>query len=217
MKSALEPHLITLEHVQRAVKLSDAFDPARAQEHMAPKPRGVLAQNRDIPAREAGVLALIYPEPGDGLHVVLTRRADQLRGHSGQISFPGGKRDPQDTSFTATALRETCEELGICDREAINVIGMLSPFYIPPSHFNVYPTVAHIDDKPAFRPNPAEVAEVFSFGLHQLLDSQHKHTEYHTYNGSRFRIPYYLVRGHKVWGATAVMLSELEQRLNSVI
>ena len=217
MNPALEPHLITLEHVHRAVKLNGAFDPASAQEHMAPKPRGVLPQNRDHPPREAGVLALIYPEPDDGLHVVLTRRTDELRGHSGQISFPGGKRDPQDASFTATALRETCEELGICDGVAITVLGMLSPFYIPPSHFNVYPTVALTEVKPAFRPNPAEVAEVFSFGLHQLLDSRNKHTEYHTYNGTRVRIPYYLVRGHKVWGATAVMLSELEHRLKSVL
>ena len=217
MKPAIEPHFITLEHIRRAVKLSDAFDPASAQEHMAPKPRGILPQNRDIPPREAGVLALVYPEPDDGLHVVLTRRADSLRSHSGQISFPGGKRDPQDTSFTATALRETCEELGICNQAAITILGMLTAFYIPPSHFNVYPTVAHIDTKPTFQPNPAEVAEVFSFGLHQLLDSQNKHTEYHTYNGNRVRIPYYLVRGHKVWGATAVMLSELEQRLKSVL
>lgn len=216
MKPALEPHLITLEHVCRAVTL-DAFDHARAQEHMAPQPRAVLAQNGDTPPREAGVLVLIYPQPGDGLHVVLTRCADDLRGHSGQISFPGGKRDPDDTSFTATALRETCEELGICAADPISVLGTLSPFYIPPSHFNVYPTVAYIDARPVFRPNPAEVAEVFSFGLHQLLDGQHKHSEHHTYNGVRVRVPYYLVRGHKVWGATAVMLSELEQRLKTVL
>ena len=66
---------------------------------------------------------------------------------------------------------------------------------------------------PVFYPNPAEVAEVITFPLHRLLDAETKHHEYREFNGSRFRVPFYNVRGHKVWGATAVMLSELEQRI----
>ncbi|GAB4513511.1 MAG: hypothetical protein OHK0046_14280 [Anaerolineae bacterium] len=204
---------VTLEHLRAAASLKE-FDHQSAQGHMAPVPRGPLPENQGFPPREAGVLALAYPDQ-DQLHVILTRRADHLRGHSGQISFPGGRRDPEDESFTATALRETCEELGLCD--GITVLGSMAPFYIPPSHYNVYPTVGMIDHKPELHPNPEEVAEVFAFCLDDLLDEKFKHTEYREFNGFRVLIPYYLVRGHKVWGATAVMLSELEHRLRQVV
>jgi 8-oxo-dGTP pyrophosphatase MutT (NUDIX family) len=201
---------ITFDHLQNAFTLGE-FNHVSAQEHMAPNPRGQLIQQIDTPPKEAGVLALIFPK-ADVLHVVLTRRTDTLRGHSGQISFPGGKRDPEDISFTATALRETCEELGICDDE-VEVIGQLSRFYIPPSHFNVYPTVGYIPYEPLFSPNPYEVAEVFSFALNDLLDKRYRDVEYRDFQGIRVKIPFYKVHEHKVWGATAVMLSELEHRL----
>lgn len=205
---------ITLDDVKRAVRLSD-FDVSAAQGVMSPHPRGVKTEPDTNPPREAGVLALIITKP-DGLHVVLTRRTDTLRGHSGQISFPGGRRDPDDASFTATALRETCEEIGICD-DSIEILGTLSPFYIPPSNFNVYPSVGAVDYDPVFFPNEYEVAEVFTFPLRDLLDPTFKHDEFRTFNGFRFKAPYYLVNGHKVWGATAVMLSELEHRLHAII
>jgi 8-oxo-dGTP pyrophosphatase MutT (NUDIX family) len=205
--------IVTIEHLREALQLSN-FDYGPAQERMAPRPRGILPQNEGVPPKEAGVLALVYPEM-DGQHIVLTRRTETLRGHSGQISFPGGRRDPDDPSFTATALRETCEELGICND--IEVVGMLSPFYIPPSHFNVYPTVGALDYKPDFNPNPAEVAEVFSFALGDLINDEYKFEEFRQFNDRRVRIPYYMVREHKVWGATAVMLSEIESRLRMVM
>ena len=205
---------ITLEHLKRAFDLS-GFNHANAQEHMAPNPRGQLVRETSTPPKEAGVLALIFPK-SDDLHVVLTRRTEQLRGHSGQVSFPGGKRDPEDTSFTNTALRETCEELGICDDE-VEVIGQMSRFYIPPSHFNVYPTVGYMSYEPLFTPNPSEVAEVFSFALNDLLDRQFRDVEYRDFQGIRVKIPFYKVQGHKVWGATAVMLSELEHRLRATL
>lgn len=204
---------ITFESVHEAARLSE-FDSLSAQGRMSPRPRETLPQFRDVPVREAGVLALIYPE-ADGLHVLLTRRADTLRGHSGQVSFPGGRRDPEDESFIATAIRETREELGIHD--PIRILGHLSSFYIPPSHYNVFPTVGGLDYKPQITPNPAEVAQVFSFALRDLLDEGFKYTEPRDFNGVTVEIPYYLVDGHKVWGATAVMLSELEHRLRLVL
>ena len=204
--------LITFGHVHQALRLK-SFNAARAQQRMSPVPRGW--QRRATPPKQAAVLILLYPEQGR-LHTVLTLRNSDLRGHSGQVSFPGGKHDPQDKNLASTALRETCEEVGICDSR-IEVIGELSRLYIPPSHFDVQPTVARYDVIPIFNSNPAEVAEVFSLALDDLLDPRCKHEERRRIRGHQVRVPYYDVKGHKVWGATAIMLSELEGRLRAVL
>jgi 8-oxo-dGTP pyrophosphatase MutT (NUDIX family) len=205
--------LITFDHVQQAVDLAN-FDPDAMQHHMSPIPRGW--QKRDFPPKQAAVLILLYPEDDDRLNVVLTLRNERLRGHSGQVSFPGGKQDPTDVSFTVTALRETCEEIGICD-DNITVIGEISKFYIPPTHYDVYPTVAKYSTIPNFNPNPDEVAAVFSFALEDVLNPKFKQVEYRTIQGYNVKIPYYNVKGHKVWGATAIMLGEFEARLRTIL
>ena len=205
--------LITFDHVRRALALRD-FKSARAQGLMAPVPRGW--QKRDDPAKRAGVLILIYPEVDGRLNAVLTLRNADLRGHSGQVSFPGGQQDAQDESLTATALRETCEEIGIC-RARLSILGAMPGFYIPASHYDVYPTVAGSDEIPDFVPNPVEVEEIFSFALEDLLSPRFKGVEQRVIRGHDVRVPYYDVKGHKVWGATAIMLSELEGRLRAVL
>lgn len=193
------------------------FDGQAAQYKMAPAMRPVMPDvAAEKPPRDAAVLVLIYPEIGGGLHLLLTRRSDDLRGHSGQVSFPGGRCDTTDDSFRDTALREACEELGICERTPIDIIGHLTPCYIPPSHHLVYPVVATMQRKPAISPNPAEVAEVFSLSLVDLLAHHTKRTETWDFRGNPVQVPFYFVQGHKVWGATAIMLSELEQRLRGV-
>ncbi|MCA0455285.1 MAG: CoA pyrophosphatase [Chloroflexi bacterium] len=205
--------MITLDTLIEAVSLPD-FDATVAHTNLAPLNRRLTPAEGIIP-RQAGVLMLTYPEADGSLHIVLTQRTEKLSSHSGQISFPGGRRNPEDASFTATALRETCEELGICDD--IQIIGMLSRLYIPPSNFEVFPTVGTLPMPPVYTPNPDEVAAVFSLPIEILLDPQTKLTEDWDFNGSRVPITYYNVGGRKVWGATAFMLSELEMRLHEVL
>jgi len=205
--------MITLDDVRVALQLLD-FDAQAAQALMSPVSRRMSPPEGTQP-REAGVLVLLYPE-ADGLHIVLTRRTDTLRGHSGQVSFPGGSRDPEDTSLTETALRETCEELGLCGDD-IEIIGTLSTLYIPPSNFEVMPTVGALAVPPVFQPNRDEVAEVFTLPLIALLDDRLKESEMRQLQNVDMRVPFYRVRGHQVWGATAIMLSELEGRLRAVV
>ncbi len=203
---------LSLETVRAALALPD-FDVLQAHVLMSPDPRGPMPQA--IRPREAGVLAMLFPHDDGQLHLVLTRRTDTLRGHSGQVSFPGGRRDPEDADFAETALRETCEELGICD--GIEIIGDLTQIYIPPSNFNVHPFVGYRESTPYFRPSEDEVAEVFTVPLEALLDSAYKREEMREFHvrgeTMQMRVPYYALCGHKVWGATAIMLSEFEQRL----
>jgi 8-oxo-dGTP pyrophosphatase MutT (NUDIX family) len=204
---------VTVDTVRQAL-LQPNFDSAAAQSRMMPGNRNLFPPAGTTP-RQAGVLLLLYPE-ADGLHVVFTRRTAALRSHSGQISFPGGRRDAADDSFTATALRETHEELGI-DSGLVSVLGMLSCLYIPPSNYEVYPSVGFCDVRPAFLPSPDEVAEVFSVPLSRLFDPQVKTQEDMDFKGTLVTIPYYALHGHKVWGATAIILSELEGRLHCVL
>jgi len=206
--------MLRLQDVEYALALP-YFDSVQAQRRMTPVPRGLGSPPG--PPREAAVLALLYPRPADGaLSVLLTRRRAELRAHSGQISFPGGKRDPHDPSFQHTALRETQEELGIAP-DAVRLLGQLAETYIPPTHYNVHPFVGYAEQLPALRPNAAEVAEVLHLTLDSLLDPQTRHTETRLIGGFPVHVPYYLVeqegQSHKVWGATAIMLSELEGRL----
>lgn len=209
--------MITLNDLQRAMTLP-RFDPAAA--HLAMAPAGRISRQPDPPPREAGVLALAAPMPGDptgALHLVLTRRTAQLNGHSGQMSFPGGRRDDSDADFWETALRETREELGI-DTRPVQKLGALSPLYIPPSHFDVYPWVGYLPCLPDLAPNPDEVAAVHLAPLDVLLTPDCKHeTDITLPGGTLRRVPAYLLCGQVVWGATAAMLSELEHRLRAVL
>lgn len=207
--------MLTLDDVRRALR--QPLPGLTAQLRMSP-PGRVVALPAGASPREAGVLVLLYPIQGE-LHFVLTRRNERLGNHSGQISFPGGRRESGDVDIAATTLREANEELDILSA-GIEVIGELTQLYVPPSNFVIHPVVAHAAQAPAFTPQLDEVADVIEVRLSHLLDSSIKRAVPRpllSLNGQVVMAPAYRFAGHDVWGATAMVLSELEVLLRSAL
>ena len=171
-----------------------------------PRPGDKTYQEFGDTCLRAGVLVLIYPRE-DGFYLVLTRRTSQVAHHQAQISFPGGQMDKQE-SAVETALREAAEEINIAAAE-VRVLGQLTPLYIPPSNYCIYPVVAAAERRPDFRPSPHEVAEVIEVPLDHLLDLRNIKREKWPLRGIEVTVPFYFFGGHKIWGATAMVLAEL--------
>jgi 8-oxo-dGTP pyrophosphatase MutT (NUDIX family) len=168
----------------------------------------------DVTPRESAALLLFYPHEGE-LWLPLTVRSTALPQHRGEVSLPGGATDPEDDGPVATALRETCEEVGIAP-QAIEVWGLLTPIYIPPSNFRLTPVVGFAAASITLRPNPHEITDVFTVPLRHLLDSATVVVEDWLLHGIQAQVPFFALHGHKVWGATALVLSELVARLRRV-
>jgi 8-oxo-dGTP pyrophosphatase MutT (NUDIX family) len=151
-------------------------------------------------------LFLVGEEP----HVVLTRRREDLRRHAGEISFPGGRQDPEDADLCATALREAQEEIGL-DPAGVDLVGALQPTPTIATGYAVYPFVGLIEPGQSWLPAEAEVAEVLEFPLTALAQGYGRRRMLR--RGVPFRTDTYVVGDHLVWGATARMLADLFERL----
>jgi 8-oxo-dGTP pyrophosphatase MutT (NUDIX family) len=199
--------MLTIDQLEAALRRPLPGLPAMVR--MAPHPRPLYPPTPDHRPREGGVLVLLYPNGNEGeLHLVLTRRTDTVGNHRGQISFPGGSVDPDDLSTAHTALREACEEIGVCQAD-LRLLGALTPLYIPPSDFRIYPHMAYAPGRPEFCPQPDEVAELLEVTVSHFLDEGNTAQEEWFVGGAARQVPYYVVHGHKVWGATAMVLAEL--------
>jgi len=134
-------------------------------------------------------------------------RTSSLNHHSGQISLPGGGWEKGDASLQETALREAQEEIGIATGP-LEVLGPLTPLYVPPSHNVVHPFVAYTPQQPTFHPDPKEVAELLEVPLSLLLEPATRREEDWMWRDLPLHVPFYAVGEHKVWGATAIVLAE---------
>lgn len=165
-------------------------------------------ESKGVKVREAAVLWLLFPDDAGRWRGVLMERTPYDGVHGGQISMPGGEREPHDGDFLVTALREFGEEMGAeIDQGA--VIGRLHPLYIPPSRFAVEPFVGVVAQEPAWRPDTTEVAAVLR---PVLSDLSHPDAlvprRVQVSAGRSHPMPSYDVEGRVVWGATALMLTE---------
>ncbi len=165
--------------------------------HYAPAPAS---------ARPAAVLALLYWHAG-AWHIPLTVRPATMVDHAGQVSFPGGVIEA-DESGEQAALRETEEELGVGSAE-LQIIGRLSPLYLFVTDFAVRPFVAIAPRRPDFAPCSREVAEVLEVPLSHLLDPGHRGIEVRRHRRLEFSAPHIAWQQHRIWGATSMMLGEL--------
>jgi 8-oxo-dGTP pyrophosphatase MutT (NUDIX family) len=162
--------------------------------------------------KKAGVLALFYPNEQQETVFLLTQRASYQGTHSAQISFPGGKLDANDINLQETALRETHEEVGIHPK-SINIIRELTAVYIPPSNFLATPFLGYSSSKPNFILNH-EVAKTIEVLVSDLLDE--KNITSVTLDASymkKMEVPCFKIQDFIIWGATAMMLSEIKELL----
>jgi 8-oxo-dGTP pyrophosphatase MutT (NUDIX family) len=157
--------------------------------------------------RKGAVLMLFYPDSNSSF-VPLIKRPEYPGVHGGQISFPGGKWEPEDADLSVTALREAEEEIGVYS-EKVNLLGKLSDVYIPPSNFLVAPYIGFVEEKPVFKPDVNEVERIISCPFPLLLDKEiRKQTQVKGSSGVSFQTPYFDIENEVVWGATAMMLGE---------
>ncbi len=203
---------------------------SRLRERLAQPLPGLSAQERmmgrvvkmplTVPdnAKLSAVLCLLFPVE-DELHVLLMKRKEDRTAHSGQVSFPGGRFDETDANLRATALREAKEEVGINEHE-VEILGSLTSLYIPVSNFNVFPYVGFARQQPVYNLSQNEVAYTLEVPIKELLHPDRKIVT----DVVSPAVPdvirqvraYNLEDGTIIWGATAMMISELEAVLGEI-
>lgn len=189
------------------VKLAETLPGVEAQMRFAPAPArtGWKAGYFPEDARIAAALLLIYDGP-EGPAIPLTVRASGLTRHAGQISLPGGAADPGET-LAQTALREAREEIGV-DPSTVQILGELTPVHVLVSGFTLHPVVGVTHQRPVFEAAAGEVAEILAVSLDDLRDASHIRRGTRVREGVAVEYPYFDLRGHQVWGATAMVLGE---------
>lgn len=168
-------------------------------------------------AKRAGVLAMFYPNATNETHLALILRKTYKGVHSAQIGFPGGKYEEEDKTLKHTAIRETWEEIGVPEHQ-IKVIKQMTEVYIPPSNFYVQPFIGITQETPKFIKQDDEVEDIVEVSLSHFLDENNVGNKLvATSYTAKIEVPAYELNGHVVWGATAMMLSEIKDILKAVL
>jgi 8-oxo-dGTP pyrophosphatase MutT (NUDIX family) len=157
--------------------------------------------------RESAVLILFYPSKNE-IFVPLILRPQYDGVHGGQMAFPGGRAEKEDENLVRTAMREAQEEIGVRLTD-IKVIGQLTKLYIPPSNFFVQPIIGYMNHKPDFYPDAREVDKVIEVALEEIINPEIIGRKILNVRGVEVDAPFYQIQEHTVWGATAMMISEL--------
>jgi len=182
-----------------------------------------LNSNKLLNSKKAAVTAALYPDDNNLVRLILILRNTYNGVHSNQIGFPGGRVEEDDKTLFDTAIRETFEEIGIAV-EKNELIRELKEIFIPPSNFNVYPFLVLLNHPPSFVKDDKEVKEIITIDLDSLLNCKITQTlipvptklnEINTQND--VLVPTFKLSGYNVWGATAMMLSEIRDLINDVI
>ncbi len=168
-------------------------------------------------SKRAAVMCLFYPNEEEETFFVLILRKTYKGVHSNQVGFPGGKVEESDRNLEHTALRETEEEIGIA-ANSIRVHKKCSTIYIPPSNFTVQPFIGTLDETPVFTPQESEVEAVLEVALSDFLSDEKVITKtLETSYAQQIKVPAFLLNDQVVWGATAMMLSEIKQLLKEIL
>ncbi len=206
-----------LEYVPKLIEVE--LPASEAHYKMAPLERIIELNTAEIEnknPKKAAVMMLFYPKNGR-THLVLIVRNSYEGVHSAQIAFPGGKYEIEDLTFENTALRETHEEIGIHPK-SIQIIMPFTPIYIPPSNFMVYPFLGLSNEELVFAPDSNEVSKIIELPMSVFLDDNTVvNTTMTTSYAKNIDIPAFKIEEHIVWGATAMMLSELKDVFKKVL
>ncbi|MBU1822601.1 MAG: CoA pyrophosphatase [Bacteroidetes bacterium] len=157
--------------------------------------------------RKSAVLIVFYPYQGE-VYLPLILRPAYDGVHSGQMAFPGGRYEFTDEDLIRTAKREAQEEIGLRITD-VHVVGVLSELFIPPSNFFVLPVVGYMNYRPEFFPDPREVEKVLEVKLSEIQDKTIVGTSTIQVRDKTIMAPHYAIQNYKVWGATAMMISEM--------
>ncbi|MES2589002.1 MAG: CoA pyrophosphatase [Bacteroidota bacterium] len=189
-----------------------------AHQKMAPlnRPISSYAKSMSDNYKESGVAVVIYKQ-AENHQIVLIQRPVYDGKHSGQVSFPGGKKEENDENLLQTAIRECFEEIGVSLNENQH-IGKLTPVFIPVSNFHVEAHLFYLESMPEFKADEREVSEIFSIKLDHLLDDDFvKKMDMEIPNAIYLKeIPYFDLENKIIWGATALILNELKELLRLI-
>lgn len=191
-------------------RLSEPLPGEDIQFQMAPLGRKRIPEirNEAYNPKKSAVLILLFPV-GRELRMVLIERPEYEGVHSGQIAFPGGRFEESDRDLVHTALRETEEEIGLL-QEKVRVIGPLTDIFITPSNYLVSPFIGFVPEKPEFKPDSREVKSILTVDLLSLQNEEKRSVKSILHSsGHKLKTPYYDIEGFTVWGATAMMIAEL--------